>query len=687
MGLCLFHLCSGTVRKGVSILFNNLFTINKILVASIGAVGYGVGYKVSAVLGYDTLYCLTISLILGYLMDVSAKRLVYARIIHNHNLKKALIAAIIIFFISCDALVEKFLNVNLWEDLFSQFVYVLVVTLISFSIDIIISKFKAGEISKLYGDGTEGLKTDNKKLTAEINTLKGENKKISDSYSKENAVRFKNGIFVGEKKNNIFALRGIPYTEPITKEMRWQAPQPAKDSDEVFEALYFGASCLQIEDERHVLSYAKQSEDCLTLNIWKNSGYKDKKQKDNTVALRPVYVYLHGSDGTYSGSAMPVYHGGKFVKDNPEIIVVTINYRFGIMGFMDFSTVEGGEKYTDSTHLGILDVLTALKWINKNIAIIGGNPENVTLAGDTLGAMIALSLPVRPESKGLFKKILAITPIVGKYNTKQEAVSYTEQVKKHLNISTMKEFLNLSMEELRSASVGYYLQPMLCILDGNYLPKSIYEAYAQGVAKDIEIVMSYSKNDVNAVFIDKGNEFTLKWLRDSYDEMLKTLTAEQIHAVESSLVKFRRDGMDADEALVQLYTYYLLPAGQQLLCRNQTKAGGKAYYFVGNCGAAVDKLGAYFFSIIGLALGNNTAIEKYGLLVNKRTTKIFQRMLVNFMTDQGLKLNAWDIPDEKAIDWPLFTEEDPFIMEITDNGFIKHESDLLDDCKNIEILL
>lgn len=668
-------------------MFEYLFTVNKTLTACISAIGYGAGYKVPELLGYDLLYCAIISLLLGASMDMLGRRLVYSRIIHNHNLKKALISAIIIFFISCDTIAETFLNIDLWEDLIGQIVYLLIVAAASFSTDIIIRKFKIREMMKLHGDGTEGVKVDNQKLTAEINTLMGENKKISGSYKKENAVRFNNGIFVGAKKNNILALRGIPYAKPITQEQRWQAPQPAPDSDEVFEAIYFGASCLQIEDERHILSHTAQSEDCLTLNIWKNTSYKDKKQKDNTNELRPVYVYLHGGDGTYSGSAMPVYHGGKFVKDNPKIIVVTINYRYGIMGFMDFSTVEGGESYTDSTHLGILDILTALKWINKNIASIGGNPDNVTLAGDTLGAMLALVLPLRPESKGLFNKILAISPIIGWYNNRQEAISYTEQVKKHFEISTMQEFLKLSMDDLRSVSAGYYTQPMLCILDGDYLPSDIYESYAQGAAKDIEIVMSYSKNDVNITFADKGKEFALKWLHDTYDKIIKRLTPKQINAIEQSLIKFRRDGMDADEAIIHLYTYYTFPAGQLLLCKNHAKAGGRAYYFVGNCGAALDTFGSYFFSIIGLALGNSTAIEKYGLLINKRLIRIFQRMLINFMTDKGLKLNPWDIPDEKAIDWPLFTEENPFIMEITNEGFIKHESDLLDDCKILEILL
>lgn len=668
-------------------MLKNLFTINKTLVGSIGAVGYGAGYKVPEVLDYAPLYCIIISLLLGTSMDLLAKHLVYSSIIHNRNLKKALITAIIIFFISCDTLSETFLNIDLWEDLFGQLIYLLLVALASFSTDIIIRKFKTRKMQKLYGDGTEGVKVDNKKLTAEINTLMGENKKLSGPYKKENAVRFNNGIFVGAKKNNIFALRGIPYAEPVTKKTRWQAPQPAQDSDEVFEALYFGASCLQIEDERHILSHTPQSEDCLTLNIWKNTSYTDKKHKDNTPALRPVYVYLHGGEGTYSGSAMPVYHGGKFVKDNPEIIVVTINYRYGIMGFMDFSTVEGGESYTDSSHLGILDVLTALKWINKNIAAIGGNPDNVTLASDTLGAMLALALPLRVESKGLFNKIIAISPIIGWYNTRQEAISYTEQIKKQFKISTMQEFLGLSMDELRSVSTGYYIQPMLCILDGDYLPQNMYEAYAQGAANDIDIVMSYSKNDINITFADKGKEFALKWIHDTYDEIIKRLTPKQINAIEESLIKFRRDGMDADEALLHLHTCYMLPAGQLLLCKNHSKAGGRAYYFVGNCGAAVDTFGSYFFSIIGLALGNSTAIEKYGLLINKRLIKIFQRMLINFMTDNCLKLNAWDIPDEKSIDWPLFTEEKPFIMEITNDGFIKHERDLLADCQRLEILL
>ncbi len=189
------------------------------------------------------------------------------------------------------------------------------------------------------------------------------------------AVKCHNGTFVGIEKDGVRSYRGIPYAVPPVGTRRWKAPEPAAPDDGVYEARFFGKSCIQTEEASERASLYRQGEDCLTLNIWTCPGEKrsipdeedkssagrpsaDTKErfsserpstdtKDSFSAGKPVMVFIHGGSYGWGGTADPLYDGHQFVSRQRNVVLVTINYRIGLFGFMDFSGVKGGEDYRD----------------------------------------------------------------------------------------------------------------------------------------------------------------------------------------------------------------------------------------------------------------------------------------------------------------------------------------------------
>ena len=215
-------------------------------------------------------------------------------------------------------------------------------------------------------------------------------------------VKCSNGVFVGEldAKSRIVSFKGIPYAKPPVGALRWKAPVAADASSARKEAKAFGFSALQSVDKGEAASKREKSEDCLTLNIWTS----DLKKKN-----RPVMVFIHGGSYGWGGSSDPLYDGASFVAENPDIVFVTVNYRVNFMGFIDFAKVPGGEAFPDAPVLGLLDQQLALRWVKENIAGFGGDPQNVTIFGESAGGGSVSCHLVLPGSKGLFRRAIVMS--------------------------------------------------------------------------------------------------------------------------------------------------------------------------------------------------------------------------------------------------------------------------------------
>ena len=188
----------------------------------------------------------------------------------------------------------------------------------------------------------------------------GENKRITDgNYDKSLAVKCVNGTFVGKRTENIIAYRGIPFVgkSPVG-ELRWKAPVDVVPDDGIYEAYHNAKSAYGNENfETGSLFYL--SEDCLYLNIWK---------ADDSAVKKPVMVWIHGGAFEAGGTVDPMFDCHNFVKESPEVIVVTIAYRLGVFGFFHLSHLSDGKDYPDAQNLGLLDQIAALKWVHENIS-------------------------------------------------------------------------------------------------------------------------------------------------------------------------------------------------------------------------------------------------------------------------------------------------------------------------------
>lgn len=195
-------------------------------------------------------------------------------------------------------------------------------------------------------------------------------------------------------------FRGIPYAAPLVGELRWREPQAAKPWSGVKPATAFGPSCMQD------YNFGAMSEDCLTLNIWTPEW--------PVQSPKAVMVWFHGGGDTEGGSNSPYFYGDSLARHG--VIVVSVNYRLGVFGFMAHPELTAESPHHASGNYGLLDQIAALRWVKDNIAKFGGDPERVTIFGQSAGAADVERLMVSPLSEGLFARAIAESGAARRYD-------------------------------------------------------------------------------------------------------------------------------------------------------------------------------------------------------------------------------------------------------------------------------
>ena len=217
------------------------------------------------------------------------------------------------------------------------------------------------------------------------------------------SVRTDSGVVLGTSRSGVTAFLGVPYAAPPVGNLRWRPPQPAIYRNADWRADQFGTSCIQNQPRSRLpwteefMTQGPIGEDCLYLNVWTPA-------KNASVKL-PVMVWIYGGAFTEGSSAIAVYDGAELAKKG--VIVVTLNYRVGPLGFLAHPelTRESGT----SGNYGLLDQIAALKWVQKNIARFGGDPAQVTIFGQSAGAISVADLMRSPLAKGLFARAIALS--------------------------------------------------------------------------------------------------------------------------------------------------------------------------------------------------------------------------------------------------------------------------------------
>ena len=338
-----------------------------------------------------------------------------------------------------------------------------------------------------------------------------------------------NGIFVGthEKDTGVVTFKGIPFAKQPVGDLRWKAPQ-APDVSELMQemlpkdASMFGHTAIQVQDQSEPASENPQGEDCLTLNIWTQDLEKPGKT---------VMVFFHGGGFALGGTSDPLYNGQYLAAKDEDIIIVTCNYRVGLMGFIDFSDVEGGKDFPDAPYLGFLDTIAALKWIQENIESFGGDPKKVTIFGESAGAGLSGCLLASEESEGLFQRAILESGDAAFTSTAddQKRMKRAAGLLKVTGAENMDDLMALSEKELQDSlmkDTGIPLEPAHPMkpnnglenvekeletylaakntlpLRGNGLPipENPYQALASGAAKDVDVLIG-TNTDESKYFI------------------------------------------------------------------------------------------------------------------------------------------------------------------------------------------
>ncbi|WP_375446827.1 carboxylesterase/lipase family protein [uncultured Fibrella sp.] len=309
-------------------------------------------------------------------------------------------------------------------------------------------------------------------------------------------VRVSGGLVSGtlNKDGDVQLYRGIPFAAPPVGNLRWKAPQPVKPWSGVRACDAFGASPMQGEPNpfgpwsaEFLIAREPISEDCLYLNLWTKARSAGRPQD-----RLPVLVWIYGGGFGSGGGNVPIYDGEATAKKG--IIFVSVNYRVGPFGFFAHPelTDESGRKA--SGNYGLMDQLAALQWVQQNIAAFGGDPGNVTIAGQSAGSMSVNCLVASPLAKGLFKKAIAESgaSIARPMSTLKQAEESGAKVMQTLGTSSLAELRTKSAAEIMQKGQGNVRGP---IVDGYVIPQPMGELFRAGRQNKVTLLTGWNEDE------------------------------------------------------------------------------------------------------------------------------------------------------------------------------------------------
>ena len=354
-------------------------------------------------------------------------------------------------------------------------------------------------------------------------------------------VQTKYGKIEGLKEDNILIYKGIPFAAPPLGNLRWKDPQAPASWKEVKKCVAFSASPIQSTpvpfscwSKEFIAPPAPLSEDCLYLNIW--TGASSAKEK------RPVFVWIYGGGFGSGSAACDIYDGKEYAKKG--IVFVSINYRVGAIGFMAHPELTKEGKGSSGNY-GLLDQVAALKWVNENISAFGGDPANVTIAGQSAGSMSVNALIATPFAKGLFQRAIAESGgILGGLTLSSLAEG------EKAGIALQNKLGSISIEAMRALpadSILHLSQNMgnlrfSPILDGRFLPIDLTKAFSEGKFNQVDFMSGWVSGD-GALFGSQKptKEEFIKLMNDRYgkkaEKLLTLLPHENSEQVSASLVR------------------------------------------------------------------------------------------------------------------------------------------------------
>ena len=313
------------------------------------------------------------------------------------------------------------------------------------------------------------------------------------------------GTISGQPTVRVF--KGIPFAAPPLGENRWKAPQPVAKWDGVRKADAFGAPCAAgapaagrgggggrgaaapgaaPQAPAAPPREPARAEDCLYLNVWTSANSPNDK--------RPVMVWIYGGGFTGGSGGMAWYDGENLASKGP--VIVTLNYRLGSLGFFAHPELAKESGHNASGNYGMMDAIAALQWVKKNISAFGGDPNNVTIAGESAGAIMVGALLGSPQAKGLYHRAIAESGgwmglTMGRMASGQAAQANGAKTMEALGVKTIAELRAKPMNELTGLSAGGL------IVDGYVIPEDVSLTFMNGKQHAVDVLTGSNKDEAN----------------------------------------------------------------------------------------------------------------------------------------------------------------------------------------------
>ena len=448
------------------------------------------------------------------------------------------------------------------------------------------------------------------------------------------------------------AFKGIPFAAPPVGDLRWQPPQRAESWKGVRDTTQFGDRCLQSGGaESHVFRDPGASEDCLTLNVWAPAHAQN--------GSLPVMVWIYGGGFRAGGSSEPRQDGQFLAHRN--IVIVSMNYRLGIFGFFVHPELAAESPHQASGNYGLLDQSATLNWVQKNIANFGGDPQNVTIFGQSAGSLSVSALMASPLSQGHFEKAIGESGAeFGTFETRrlepleQADVRFAQGA---FGTSKLADLRKIPADELLKKTLAHMQEIHVLIsfwpdVDGWFLPEPVPQIYAEGKQAHVPLLAGWTADEQRGSVILAKPQQTAERFKAKAQAEFGPDTAEflKLYLASTNAEALRSAGDLADDRFISYSTWRWLEA--------QVETGqAPVYRYRFDLGSPGDK---HHLAVVG-AFHSDDIDYVFGTLDSREGAKWRpeDRKLSNEMVEYWTNFARTGNPNgDRLPNWPTYNSAD-----------------------------